>query len=203
MRAKICGITNLEDALFAANSGAWAIGFNFYKKSPRYILPTKAKEICLQLPKHIITVGILIDSSKEEIVNTLKFIDFIQVYQHDSTLLLEEKKRLILALQTSSREKLPEAKIMQEYCYLLLDAPKQADGLLGGTGRLANWDLAKELAKDYKLILAGGLNNANIKGAIDYVQPFGVDVASGVEKSPGIKDPSAVKEFLNRCTNDR
>lgn len=198
MKVKICGITNLEDALCAVNNNAWAIGFNFYKKSPRYISFEKAKEISTQLPVNIIKVGILIDYSEAEIMNCLSFLDMIQVYQHNNAI-FHNKKRLILALQASSKDELPPSSILQQYEYLLLDSPKRSDGLLGGTGRLANWELAKELAKDYKLILAGGLNNTNVKEAIQTVQPFAVDVASSLEASPGIKNKTAVKEFLMRC----
>ncbi|OMQ04596.1 phosphoribosylanthranilate isomerase [Lawsonia intracellularis] len=199
IKAKICGITNLEDALFAANNGAWAIGFNFYKNSPRYVSLEKAREITSQLPIHVIKVGILIDYSQDEMLDALEFLDLIQIYQLHFKLPLD-KKRIILALQTSSKDELPESSILQEYGFILLDAPKRQDGLLGGTGRLANWDLARELT-DYKLILAGGLNNLNVDAAIKHVQPFAVDVASGVEERPGIKNPLAIKEFLMRCKN--
>lgn len=199
MKAKICGITNLEDALFAANNGTWAIGFNFYKKSPRYVSFEKARKIAQQLPKHTIKVGIMINYSESEMLEALDFLDFIQIYQKDNSSF--DKKRFILALQASSKNELPEDLILQEYGFILLDAPKRQDGLLGGTGRLANLNLAKELAKDYQLILAGGLNNSNIEKIIQYVQPFGVDVASGVEESPGIKNQLIVKDFLMRCKN--
>lgn len=202
MNAKICGITNLEDGLFSANNGAWAIGFNFYKNSPRYIPLQKARELAMQLPKQIIKVGILIDYSQDEILYALEFLDLVQIYQRNSNLTLD-KKRIILALQASSKDELPASSILQEYGFILLDAPKQQDGLLGGTGRLANWKLAKELAKTYKVILAGGLNNSNVEAAIKYVQPFAVDIASGVEKRDGTKNPVAVKEFLMRCQNGK
>lgn len=200
MKAKICGITNLKDALLAANNGAWAIGFNFYKNSPRYVSLQKAREITSQLPKHIIKAGILIDYSQDEMLDALEFLDLVQIYQQNPSLFFD-KKRIILALQASSKDGLPASSILQEYGFILLDAPKQHDGLLGGTGRLANWDLARELVKDYKIILAGGLNNSNVATAIKYVQPFAVDVVSGVEERPGSKNPVAVKEFLMRCEN--
>jgi phosphoribosylanthranilate isomerase len=145
-------------------------------------------------------VGVLIDYSQEEMLDALDFLDLVQIYQHNPSLFLD-KKRIILALQASSKDELPEARILQDYGFILLDAPKHQDGLLGGTGRLANWDLAKELTKNYKIILAGGLNNSNVAIAIKYVQPFAVDVASGVEERPDRKNPSALKEFLMTCKN--
>lgn len=100
---------------------------------------------------------ILIDYSQDEMLDALDFLNLVQIYQQNPSLFFD-KKRIILALQDSSKDELPESSILQEYGFILLDALKQTDGLLGGTGRLANWDLAKELAKNYKLILAGGLN---------------------------------------------
>ncbi|MFO1256963.1 MAG: phosphoribosylanthranilate isomerase [Gammaproteobacteria bacterium] len=239
MKSKICGITNLEDALLAANNGAWAIGFNFYKNSPRYVSFKKAREITSKLPKNIIKVGILIDYSKDEMCDALEFLDLIQIYPsqlnfrgcclrdsrrshipcvhscvsnarrlpekssvvgiYGPEVTFLDKSRFILAFQASSKNELPEHTLLQEYGYILLDAPKQEDELLGGTGRLSNWDLARELAKDYKLILAGGLNSSNVLTAIEQVRPFAVDVASGVEERPGIKNPLAVKEFIMGC----
>ena len=201
MKAKICGITNLEDALFAANNGAWAIGFNFYKQSPRYISFNKAKDIISQLPNNIIKIGILIDFTEKEALYAQKLCDFLQVYQNYAPFLVN-KGNLILVLRSMTRCELLKHEILQKYEYVILDSPASNDNLLGGTGRLANWELAKELAKDYKLILAGGLNINNINKAINDVNPFAVDVASGVESSPGIKDKMLVKNFLMECRND-
>ena len=198
MKAKICGITNLEDALIAVHNGAWAVGFNFYTHSPRYISLEKAREIRSQMPEQITTVGILIDPSKDEILEALAFLDLVQVYQPDPSLDID-KKRVILALQVTSNDELHESLHLQEYGFVLLDAPKQQDGLIGGTGRIAHWGFARDLAKDHKLILAGGLHSLNVEAAIKQVKPFAVDVASGVEDQPGIKSHRAVKEFLMRC----
>ncbi|MDF3055125.1 MAG: trpF [Gammaproteobacteria bacterium] len=196
-KAKICGITNLDDALCAAKNGAWAIGFNFYRASPRYISPQAAKKIISDLPSHILKVGIFIDEPANVIINTLNItgLDFAQVYE-DLQVPESDKKRMILVIQASSEQDLPPQSIMQAYAYILVDAPKSSDGLLGGTGRLANWPLAHELAQNYQLILAGGLNPTNVSKAIHSVRPFAVDVASGVEKSPGIKDQVLVREFI-------
>jgi phosphoribosylanthranilate isomerase len=196
MKAKICGITHLEDALYAAHHGAWAIGFNFYQPSPRYVSWYTAYIISQQLPSSVITVGILIDCSPETMRHVLTFLNFIQVYRSEPWL---DKKRTILALNAPSEDTLPNHSVLQAYAYVLLDAPKCQDGLLGGTGRLANWDMAKTLAKRYPLILAGGLNSTNVTDAIQQVKPFAVDVASGVETSPGIKSASAVQAFLKHC----
>lgn len=199
MKAKICGITNVNDGLLAAKNGAWALGFNFYPKSPRYIDMLQAKHIISQLAPSILKVGIFINTPIGIIVDALDHLglDLAQIYE-DVDLPKAYKKRSILALQT-----IKEDAALKDYGYILLDAPKTDDGLMGGTGRLANWHMAKKLSKSYKLILAGGLNPNNVKGAIDSVHPFAVDVASGVEKSPGIKDAKLVQRFLEVCKNDK
>ncbi len=136
----------------------------------------------------------MIDYSQDEMLDALEFLDLVQIYQQNPSLLFD-KKPIILALQASSQDELPEVPILQEYGFILLYAPKQQDGVLGGAGRLAHLDLARELAKNYKLILAGGLNNSNVETTIKHVKPCGVDVASGVKERPESKNPVAVKEF--------
>lgn len=199
MRAKICGITRLEDALLAVQYGAFAIGFNFYNQSKRYISYHYAKEIIKNLPENIIKIGIFINISTEEILKHLEIIglDYAQIYQPD----LENTQynhKFILALNITSETELGllNHKILSSYYSLMLDAPLSSDLLLGGTGRLANWDLAKKLAQNYRLILAGGLTPDNIQQSIYCVNPFAVDVASGIEYSPGIKSPILLKQFL-------
>lgn len=204
MRAKICGITKLEDALFAVSHGVWALGFNFCGDSPRCISEDAAKGIIEALPKNVIKVGIFVNEMGHEVVRKMEAVglDFGQVYG-DVDVELCYKRKMILALQAASRDELPAHEVMGAYGYILLDAPKAKDGLFGGTGRLANWELAAELAKEYKLILAGGLNGGNVAEAIRAVRPFAVDVASGVEASPGVKSEVLVKEFLTVCDHEK
>ncbi len=200
MKAKICGITCLSDALFAAKSGAWAIGFNFYRKSPRYIEEETARFVMNHLPLQIIKVGIFVGESAKKIMSSLDDlgIDLAQVYE-DVNVPEEYKKRMIYSLQITHEKEVPSSQVLEKYGYILLDAPKFHDGLMGGTGRCANWALAKKLAKKYQLILAGGLSPENISHAIDEVFPFAVDVASGIESVPGIKDRLLTKQFLEKC----
>lgn len=199
MLAKICGITRLEDALLAVQYGAFAIGFNFYVQSKRYISYQNAQKIIQQLPKNIIKIGIFIDIPTEEILKCLEKIDldYAQIYQPNLKY-TQYNHKFILTLNLASEFefRLFNHEILNSYDSLILDAPLSSDLLLGGTGRLANWDLAKKLAQDYRLILAGGLNSENIQQAINYVKPYAVDVASGVESSPGIKNPILLKQFL-------
>lgn len=199
MRAKICGITNLKDALLCIKYNAWAIGFNFYPESSRYISYKSAKNIIQQLPKNIIKIGIFINSHTDKILNHIDTLglDFAQIYEPDLDNTQHNHKFILgLNFNHESELKLLNKKLLSSYYALLLDAPMSSDLLLGGTGRIANWDLAKKIAKKYKLILAGGLTPNNIQQAIDYVNPYAIDVASGIEDSPGIKNPILLKQFL-------
>lgn len=204
MRAKICGITCIKDAMLAVQYGAFAIGFNFYKPSKRYISYQEAKNIIGKLPNNIIKIGIFIDISTEEILYLLDRIglDYAQIYQPNVTH-TQYNNKFILALNLEAEsELLINHSTLSSYYSLMCDAPLSADLLLGGTGRLANWDLAKNLAKDFRLILAGGLTPKNIQQAIHYVNPYAVDVASGIESVPGIKHPILLKQFLSGVKYD-
>lgn len=204
MQVKICGITNLLDAQYSILQGAHLLGFNFYAKSPRYIPMNIAKKIISELPQSIRKVGLFIDEPYDVIAHAIDTLslDLVQLY----TPIKANKDfcdRVIFALQAEKEADLPEASILNQYGYILLDAPKATDGLQGGTGRLANWALASQLARDYRLFLAGGLTPDNIKAAIHQVQPYAVDVASGVERIPGLKDKAKMKHFFEECSHDQ
>ena len=203
MRAKICGLTQLADAELAVLHGAWALGFNFYPKSPRFIAPKAAKDIIRQLPASVLKVGIAIDIPSAELseLMTVTGVDLLQVYE-EMDVPFSLKKRMILAIQASTEDELPAHDVLSEYGYLLLDSPKLADGLMGGTGRLSNWDFAAQLAKQYRLLLAGGLNPENIQAAMRTVRPYAVDVASGVQRSPGRVDPVLLNHFLRQVNDE-
>ncbi len=203
MRAKICGITDVEDALYAIGQGTWALGFNFYSQSPRYIEPSAAKHLIRQLPTSVLKVGIVMDASPAELDDLMTNVglDLVQVYADEGDVPLALKKRMILALQASTVDELPPECTLNEYAYLLLDAPKRADGLMGGTGRVGNWTLASALARTYRLILAGGLTVENIQSAMRMVRPYAVDVASGVQRIPGRLDYQFVKDVLDRVND--
>lgn len=197
MRTKICGITRLEDALETCNQGAWAIGFNFCRQSPRFITKDGAKKIIGQLPETIKKVGIFVEENSAEIERYMDQLglDLAQVYTPFSAGKLL-KQRMIYSLVINNRNELPPILELASYGYLLIDAPHEKNSLLGGTGRLCDWNLARELAKDFKLILSGGLTPENVEAAIQAVNPYAVDVATGVERRPGIKDSTAMKKFL-------
>jgi phosphoribosylanthranilate isomerase len=203
MKIKICGLTNFEDAEHCEQLGAWALGFNFYPKSPRYISKTAAKEIIKALPKSTLKVGIYINESYDTLLQHIDDLglDLVQVYTPLNDAPSSFKDRVILSLQASTKSDLPSASILGSYRYILLDAPKK-DGLLGGTGRRANWVLAETMAREYPLILAGGLNATNVRDAIQAVNPYAVDLASGVEQAPGIKDKSQINCLFEEFKHD-
>ncbi len=202
MYAKICGICLTNDALFSAEKGAWALGFDFYKQSPRYIVEDEAKKIILQLKGAALKVGIFLNTDSKTIVRTMEDLglDFAQVYEDiDAPGTL--KARMIYALQGSREAEIPPQRILDQYGYLLFTGPKEH--VAKEAGRLSNWGLAAKLARDYKLILSGGLTPTNVTAAIDWVAPFAVDVVGGVEKTTRVKEPAFIDDFLKACTRRR
>ena len=197
MKVKICGIQSFDMANIAVQAGSWALGFNFHPSSPRYISIKKAQSICQHLPSHITTVGIYTGTCVRTIQKLQGFLDFIQIYH---THLEVDTKRCILALNCHEMDHLPHHSILNRYPYILLDAPIE-NHLLGGTGKQANWQLASTLASKYPLIIAGGLNAANVAKAIQSIHPFAVDVASGVETFPGKKQQNLINSFIRNAKN--
>jgi phosphoribosylanthranilate isomerase len=196
IKIKICGITNLEDALAAAAAGADALGFNFYKKSPRCIEPQKAAEIIEQLPPFIVPVGIFVNEREDRIREILAAtgIQAVQFHGDESPEFCQRfGGRVIKAFQVKDKESL---KNMAHYRVgaFLLDSYK--DGVRGGTGVAFDWHLAVVAKTFGKVILAGGLTPENVAEAVKLVQPYGVDVAGGVEKEKGVKDHAKLKKFI-------
>lgn len=193
---KICGITNLDDALHASASGADALGFVFYPGSPRYIVPDQAQHIIAELPPIITTVGLFVNESPARIRQTVEFCGLNTVQLHGD----EEPDqccyapcRVIKALRLRPGMD-DRAFSAYQVSALLLDA--YVPDKLGGTGQRCDWDRAKEIASRHRVILAGGLTPENVTEAIRQVRPYAVDVSSGVEKQPGQKDPEKVANFI-------
>jgi phosphoribosylanthranilate isomerase len=190
IRLKVCGITSIEDARAAIDCGAEYLGFNFYAKSPRYIAPASARAIIERLPSDIIGVGIFVNESRPEDVVEILGVSGAQVAQlhgDESPGYCESvgAERVIKALRIGDDF---DARRVLDYpaAAILLDAFDAK--LYGGTGKTANWAVAREAAKLTKVFLAGGLSPDNIVEAIRAVEPFAVDVNSGVESAPGRKD---------------
>ena len=198
-RLKICGITRTEDALLAVSLGVHALGFVFYKKSPRYISPERVSEIIIEIPPFVQTVGVFVNETMEKIKNIASFcgLNLIQLHGEESPLFCE---KLSLACIKAFRIK-DETSLKNMVAYkgkvrgFLVDTYKKEQP--GGTGESFDWELAIK-AKIYNvpIILAGGLNPNNIKRAAETIQPYALDVNSGIEKAPGIKDKDLMKKLF-------
>jgi phosphoribosylanthranilate isomerase len=199
-RIKICGITNLEDALWAANLGANALGFVF-ARSPRKISPQKACRIMAKLPPFIFSVGVFVNETTEKIKKVIETcqLNAIQLHGEESPQFCQKFRNRIKVIKAFRIKDASDLKDLLRYdvdAYLLDTFSSTA---YGGTGRTFNWDLAvkaKKILKNRPLILSGGLNPENVREAIRKVQPYAVDVSSGVECSPGKKDEVLLKKFI-------
>jgi phosphoribosylanthranilate isomerase len=194
---KICGITRLEDALCAAASGADAVGFIFHEASPRYITPEKAKSIIAQLPAGIARVGVFVNREAEEVKRTVDMcgLDLIQLHGDETPdyCRLFPSERVIKAVSPRMAEEL-RALAVYEVRAFLVDA--RDGGRYGGTGKRADWALAARLEELHPLILAGGLDAENIEAALAAVSPRAVDINSGCELTPGIKDHRRMRQII-------
>jgi phosphoribosylanthranilate isomerase len=188
MVVKICGITNCEDAALSVEAGAAALGFNFYRSSPRYVDPSAAKSIIATLPSAILKVGIFVNEQPAAVADTMAAagIDVAQVIGVPPA--GARYWRVHRAGPSFSAADLedPSAEAF------LLDTPSET--LHGGTGRTFDWRLADIPGK--KIVLAGGLGPDNVAGAICACHPWGVDACSRLESSPGRKDPEKVRAFV-------
>jgi len=194
---KICGITSLKDALCAAACGADAVGFIFHPASPRYIAPEKAREIIARLPEGIATVGIFVNRKREEVEQTLEAcgLDLIQLHGDESSAYCRRfpPERVIKAVSPGTPEAL---RTLDAYHVraILIDA--RDAGRYGGTGKQADWNLAIKIREKRPLILAGGLDPGNIEEALAAVAPQAVDINSGCESAPGIKDHTLMRRIV-------
>ncbi len=197
-RIKICGITRLEDALTASALGVDAVGFVFYKNSPRYIEPMKAAAIIRQLPPFVSAVGLFVNPSQQEIDEVLAScpLGVVQLHGDESPEFCQAQARRVLkAIPVATAEDVLKAK--QYACPILLDA-KAPKGVYGGTGTSFDWSLLQGFEHDYPLILAGGLNKDNVLAALSCRAWFAIDVSSGVEVRPGMKDAEKMRDLVAR-----
>lgn len=207
-KIKICGVTNEEDATWAVNLGAHYIGLNFCKQSPRKVSPEQAAKIAQKVPSFVPTIGVFVEHSVPEILKIAQKVGLGGVQLHgdhtpeDARALAEKLEVLLIkAFRVAGEADLePLAAYKDVVGYFLLDA--RVEGIAGGTGQTFPWDLAvRARAFGKPLFLAGGLTPDNVAQAIEAVQPFAVDVASGVEKSPKRKDFDRMKKFIDEAKN--
>lgn len=212
---KICGITNLDDARVARDAGADMLGFIFYPPSPRYVTPQRAREIVLEIRKlevesrkaesGIRTVGVFVNESLDHVRAMMETaaLDLAQLHGQESPEFVQAfGTRAYKSIQARDVEN--ARALMEQYRVVLngstpafiADAPPAQ--LPGGNGMVADWSIAREIARTFPILLAGGLNADNARDAIAQVQPWGVDVSSGVERAPGLKDHTKVREFIER-----
>lgn len=208
---KICGITNLEDARIAVDAGADALGFVFYEQSPRVVRSRAVRDIVDQLPASIDKVGVFVDTPAEEMMDVVRRarLNCIQIHGHEHIKVeqIEKIRESIADLKViyvhPGMERVDGDFLISEQAKALLYALMFDSGTSaqpGGTGKRFDWKNARAMVQAVSLavpvIVAGGLNNANVKEAIRLLQPYGVDVASGVEAKPGRKDPEKVRAFI-------
>jgi len=198
VRVKVCGITNNEDALKAVYYGAWALGFVFTKKSPRYVSPSRARKIIENLPPFVTPVGVFVDQSERAVRDICKFTRIGTVQFHGEEKAVYCKRftdfKVIKAFRIGDYFPIDSIKKYKVDAYLFDTYEK---GVAGGTGRVFNWDILKEHKIEKPVILSGGLNALNVQEALAATNPFAIDVSSGVEKSPGIKNPRLIRGFFD------
>jgi phosphoribosylanthranilate isomerase len=196
-RVKVCGIRRLEDACLAAELGAEALGFVFWPESPRFIDPYRALPIVAALPPFVATVGVFVDQPVDFVQGVARLLNLsaVQLHGQEPPSAYPRRRRVIKAVPVTDAfdpavafESLPAA------ATVLLDAHDPIRR--GGTGRVIDWSRAAAAARLRPIILSGGLNAGNIAAAIAAVEPYAVDVSSGVESAPGVKDPTRLRAFF-------
>ena len=196
---KICGITNIDDAVAAVTAGADALGFNFYKPSPRYVTPQTAREIVEQLPSSILTVGVFVNEDSPQSVKSIANeagVTAFQLHGDESPGYCRElADRYVIKTLTVSGDFVVE--LVQDYEVNAIMLDTKHNSLRGGTGRVFDWSIAQEVNQLVpKLFLAGGLSPENIAEAIELVRPFAVDACSALEDSPGMKNHERMRAFV-------
>jgi phosphoribosylanthranilate isomerase len=200
LRIKICGITNSEDAAAAIQYGADAVGFVFFSESPRYISPEAAKSVIAELPPFITTVGVFVDEKRETIENIVNEVglDIAQLHGSEPPEACCIYRKVIKAIRVKELTDLEPLTRYKTASAILLDTFSPHS--IGGTGQIFNWEIAVEAKKFGKVILAGGLTPENVEEAVRRVQPYGIDVCSGVEgNKKGRKDLTRLRLFIERA----
>jgi len=203
VKIKICGITNLGDAQGAIRAGCDAIGFIFYKNSPRYLTPLKAKKIIQELPKNIIKIGVFVNAREETIrrVARLCKLDILQFHGSESPEFCGRFKlnKVIKAFRVKEELDLKRILEYKTFAYLF---DTFVPSKLGGTGKKFDWKLIRHIDSiKLPVFLSGGLTEKNVREAIKHVCPAWVDVSTSVEIKPGKKDHKKIKRFIQAATS--
>ena len=199
MKVKVCGITSYEDAVLAVDQGVDALGFNFFPPSPRYMDPADAREIIRRLPPFIVTVGLFVNMDGRSEVSKIARAAGVKVLQfhgdEDPEYCRSFKEWPLIKALRIGKDAVFENLEQYPVQGFLLDA--KDDALFGGTGKSFDWQLAKNIGQVRPIILAGGLKAENVREAIKVVDPYAVDVCSGVESVPGKKSVQKLTEFMD------
>jgi phosphoribosylanthranilate isomerase len=199
-RVKVCGITRPEDAELAVELGAWALGFILWRNSPRAADPAVAAGIALALRRRVELVGVFVNASLEEIAHAAEalHLSHVQLHGDEGPAFCAEAGRrtgakVIKAIRVAGVSDFQDLERFHTDLHLLDTA---ARGKYGGSGETWDWALASKRARKVPVILSGGLTAENVAAGVEAVDPYAVDVASGVEASPGVKDPDKLAAFL-------
>src|SRR4051794_11136126 len=202
IHVKICGLTTLADSLVAIEAGADALGFVLYPGSRRYVDVRKASDWMINLPKHVTKVAVLVDPTLDDVIETvaLAFIDAVQLHGSESEELCrriaEEGIRFSKAWPASSNGKVNTIPNFHTKTIVLDSKTRRG---FGGTGETFDWSAGQKFVQDHphlQVVVAGGLTVENVAEAVRMMRPFGVDVTSGIESSPGRKDPARTRDFI-------
>jgi phosphoribosylanthranilate isomerase len=192
-RIKICGLTRVDDVAAAVAAGAWAVGFVLWPGSPRAVTPEQVRRLTDGVPKHVRRVGVTVNASVEEVLRWRDAAGLTTIQLHgdeDPAPFLAAGLDLIKAVSLQDEADVLRAAALPPEVQVLVDAHDPTRR--GGTGERADWTLARTLAGQRPVLLAGGLRPGNVPEAIRVVAPWGIDVSSGVERAPGIKDHEAI-----------
>jgi phosphoribosylanthranilate isomerase len=200
---KVCGVCRLQDALLAAECGAAAVGFVFWRESPRFIDPYRARRIAQALPPFVATVGVFVDQPAEHVSGVARLLNLSAIQLHGEegpAPFLRTGYRVIKAVPVTAETTTAVVDTIPAEVTVLLDANDPVKR--GGTGRTIDWSLAAHVAASRRTILSGGLTPGNVRAAVEHVGPYAIDVSSGVESAPGVKDETKLRAFFDALAGD-
>jgi phosphoribosylanthranilate isomerase len=198
VRVKICGVTSLADARVAVEAGAFALGFNFHPASPRSVDPERARAIAAELPEHVWRVGVFVDRERDAIEEIAARVGLSALQLHGTETPEFCRGWSLPVIKAARVRTRADVDRLLQYPVELVLVDAYVEGVHGGTGARFDWSFLDGVEKS-RLVLAGGLTPENVAEAVRTVRPYAVDVASGVEAGPGIKDPEKVKRFIRHA----
>ena len=196
MLVKICGITRFEDAEAAIKAGAYAVGFVFWPESPRFVEPLHAREIVARLPRAITPVGVFVNQPLDHVIDvaTQARLGVVQLHGDETPDYAERMAFTVVKALPVGPDAAERAEAWPARVTLVLDVQDRVKR--GGTGRTVDWQTAGRIASRRRVMLAGGLTPENVARAVAAVRPFGIDVSSGVEHAPGVKDHARLRALF-------